>query len=377
MNSQVGKGGDGTPSNAGTVREREPRLLDQVRGRLRVKHYSSRTEVAYLYWIRRFIRANGMRHPRELDGVVVERFLTRLATADGVAPSTQSQALAALLFLYKDVLGIELPWMEGVVRAKPRQRVPVVLSTPEVARVLLRLSGREWLMASLLYGTGMRLLECTRLRVKDVDLARNEITVRDAKGGRDRRTMVPLKLKPALEAQRTLALQVHARDLQAGFGEASLPYLLARKYPHAAREPGWQFLFPASRRGVDPLDGRVKRWHIDEKVLQRAMHAAVRAAGIDKPASCHTLRHSFATHLLENGYDIRTVQELLGHKEVTTTQIYTHVLNRGGHGVLSPLDRVMEPAPEAQAEVSGDSDVAVALEDAYCSAGAIRARQIA
>jgi integron integrase len=312
---------------------------------LRVKHYSSRTEEAYTYWIRRFIRANGMRHPRELDGVVVEHFLTRLATVDGVAPSTQGQALAALLFLYKEVLGIELPWMEGVVRAKPRRRVPVVLSTPEVARVLQRLTGREWLMASLLYGTGMRLLECVRLRIKDVDLARNEITVRDAKGGRDRRTMVPLKLRPALDGQRTLTLQLHARDLQAGFGEVALAYLLARKYPNASREPGWQFLFPASRRGVDALDGRIKRWHIDEKVLQRAMHAAVRAAGIDKPASCHTLRHSFATHLLENGYDIRTVQELLGHKEVTTTQIYTHVLNRGGHGVLSPLDRVMEPCP--------------------------------
>jgi integron integrase len=349
MNSHVDERGDGTPLNPETGRAREPRLLDQVRARLRVKHYSSRTEEAYTYWVRRFIRANGMRHPRELDGVVVEHFLTRLATVDGVSPSTQGQALAALLFLYKEVLGVELPWMEGVVRAKPRRRVPVVLSTPEVARVLQQLSGREWLMASLLYGTGMRLLECVRLRVKDVDLARNEITVRDAKGGRDRRTMVPLKLRSALDAQRTLALQLHARDLQAGFGEVGLPYLLARKYPNASREPGWQFLFPASRRGVDPHDGRAKRWHIDEKVLQRAMHQAVRAAGIDKPASCHTLRHSFATHLLENGYDIRTVQELLGHKDVTTTQVYTHVLNRGGHGVLSPLDRVMEPRDDRAA----------------------------
>jgi integron integrase len=315
--------------------------LDQVRGRLRAKHYSLRTEKAYVWWIRRYILANGKRHPRELDGVVVERFLTRLATVDHVSASTQSQALSAILFLYKEVLGITLPWMDGVVRAKQPRHVPVVLSQDEVARLLLHLRGREWLMGSLLYGTGMRLMECVRLRIKDVDLARNEITIREPKGGRDRRTMLPARLRPQLETQRAFALEVHARDLQAGFGEVSLPHRLARKYPNAAREPGWQFLFPASRRGIDPLDGREKRWHLDEKVLQRAVHAAVRAAGIQKPASCHTLRHCFATHLLESGYDIRTVQELLGHKEVTTTQIYTHVLNRGGSGVLSPVDRLL------------------------------------
>lgn len=321
--------------------EAKPRLLEQVRRKLRLKHYSLRTEKAYVFWIRRYILANGKRHPAELNGVVVEAFLTRLATEKGVSASTQNQALSALLFLYKEVLGIELPWMENVTRAKSRRFVPVVLAPAEVARVLSHLAGREWLMASLLYGTGMRLMECVRLRIKDVDFARGEIIVRQPKGGRDRRTMLPMKLADALRMQRQVALALHARDLQAGFGEVSLPFLLARKYPNAAREAGWQFLFPASRRGIDPLDGREKRYHIHEKVLQRAMKLAVRAAGIDKPASCHTLRHSFATHLLEAGYDIRTVQELLGHKDVSTTQIYTHVLNRGGHGVLSPLDKVV------------------------------------
>jgi integron integrase len=321
----------------------EPRLKAQFQAKMRVKHYSLRTEQAYWYWIRRFILANGKRHPRELDGVVVEAFLSRLATRDGISPATQSQALAALLFLYKHVLGIELPWMENVVRAKPRRRVPVVLTTSEVAQLLRRLSGREWLMASLLYGTGMRLMECLRLRVKDVDMARNEIVIREPKFGRDRRTVLPQSLKDPLRVQIEAALQLHARDLEAGFGEAAMPYALARKYPNAGREPGWQYVFPSSRRGIDPLDGKERRHHRDEKVLQKAMRAALRAAGITKPASCHTLRHSFATHLLEAGYDIRTVQELLGHKDVATTQIYTHVLNRGGHGVLSPLDKVMEP----------------------------------
>ncbi|MBP8080675.1 MAG: integron integrase [Arenimonas sp.] len=318
----------------------EPRLLDQVRARLRVKHYSLRTEQAYVYWVRRYILANGKRHPREMDGVEVERFLTRLATVSNVSASTQSQALSAILFLYREVLAIELPWMDNVVRAKAPQRVPVVLSVSEVARLLQQLSGREWLMGCLLYGTGMRLMECVRLRLKDVDFDRNEITVRQGKGGKDRRTMLPGSMRDPLQRQREEVRVLHARDLDAGFGEVWLPHLLARKYSNAPRELGWQYLFPATRRSQDPLDGRERRHHIDEKVLQRAVKSALRAAGIEKPASCHTLRHSFATHLLENGYDIRTVQELLGHKDLSTTQIYTHVLNRGGSGVLSPLDRV-------------------------------------
>ncbi len=330
-----------TPIKSGNSSGGSPKLLDQVRDRLRLKHYSLRTEEAYLYWIRRYILATGKIHPRELDGVVVEGFLSRLATDDNVAASTQAQALSAILFLYRQVLAIDLPWMENVVRAKAPIRVPVVFSVSEVARLLLQLSGREWLMASLLYGSGMRLMECVRLRLKDVDFERNEITIRQGKGGKDRRTMLPGRLIDALKVQRASVVALHGRDLEAGFGEVYLPHLLARKYPKAPREIGWQYLFPATRRSTDPLDGRERRHHIDEKLLQRAVKAGLRAAGIEKPASCHTLRHSFATHLLENGYDIRTVQELLGHKDVSTTQIYTHVLNRGGNAVLSPLDRVM------------------------------------
>ncbi len=316
-----------------------PRLLDEVRSRLRLKHYSIRTEQAYLYWIRRYIQANGRCHPRELDGVAVERFLSLLATRDNVASSTQNQALSALLFLYRDVLGVELPWMETVVRAKRPRRLPVVLSKGEVAVVLRHLSGRDWLMASLLYGSGLRLMECVRLRIKDVDLQRNDITVRDGKGAKDRKTVLPVSLREALRLQIETARLSHARDVDAGFGEVWLPNALARKYPNAATQMAWQYLFPASRRSVDPRDGRERRHHIDEKQLQRAVAAATRLAGIDKPVTPHVLRHSFATHLLESGADIRTIQELLGHKDLATTQIYTHVLNRGAGGVLSPLDR--------------------------------------
>lgn len=280
-----------------------------------------------------------MRHPRELDGVAVEGFLTQLATKYRVSASTQSQALSALLFLYREVLAIDLPWMENIARAKKSRHVPVVLSRPEVARLLQRLEGREWLMASLMYGTGLRLMECVRLRVKDVDFERREITVRDGKGGRDRRTILPGSLEAALQQQCREVAATHRRDLEAGFGEVWLPFALARKYRSAPRELGWQYLFPATRRSADPLDGSERRHHIDEKVLQRAVRRAVVQSGIVKPASCHTLRHSFATHLLESGSDIRTVQELLGHKDVSTTQIYTHVLNRGASAVLSPLDR--------------------------------------
>jgi integron integrase len=316
-----------------------PRLLDEVRRVLRLKHYSMRTEVVYVAWIRRFILANGKRHPRDMGGAEVEGFLSQLAVQGKVAATTQNQALAALLFLYKQVLGIELPWMEGVVRAKRSQHVPTVLSRDEITRVLARMDGRPWLLASLLYGTGMRLMEALRLRIKDVDFGRNEITIRDGKGGKDRRTMLPRSLVEPLRHEIERARLLHEADLHAGFGAVWLPHALARKYPNAPREIGWQYVFPAAQRFRDPRDGIERRHHFDDAILSRALKAACRAAEVAKPVSAHTLRHSFATHLLEAGYDIRTVQELLGHKDVATTQIYTHVLNRGGHGVLSPLDR--------------------------------------
>jgi len=316
-----------------------PRLLDQVRQRLRVKHYSLRTEQAYVAWTRRFILANGKRHPRQLGGVEVERFLTRLATEENVAAGTQNQALAALLFLYREVLGMHLPWMESIVRAKRPQRVPVVLSRDEVTRLMAMLDGQLWLMTALLYGTGMRLMECLRLRINDVDFGRGEICVRNGKGGKDRRVPLPQRLREPLTLAAERVRIRHERDLSVGFGEVWLPHALARKYPGAPRELGWQYLFPSPNLSTDPRSGRVRRHHVDDSVLQRAIRTARASAGIVKPATCHTLRHSFATHLLEAGHDIRTVQELLGHKDVTTTQIYTHVLNRGASGVLSPLDR--------------------------------------
>jgi integron integrase len=314
------------------------RLLDQVRARCRVKHYSLRTERVYVYWARRFILANGKRHPRDMGVVEVEAFLSQLATRDDVAASTQNQALSALLFLYRQVLDVQLPWMESVVRAKRPQRIPVVLSREEVTRLLALLEGPTWLMAALLYGTGMRLMECVRLRVKDVDFDRREICVRNGKGGKDRRVPLPMKLREVLAARIERVRIVHAQDVAEGHGAVALPHALARKYPNAAHELGWQYVFPANKLAVDPRDGEVRRHHLDESVLQRAVKAARGRAGIDKPATCHTLRHSFATHLLEAGHDIRTVQELLGHKDVATTQIYTHVLGRGAGGVLSPLD---------------------------------------
>lgn len=322
------------------------RLLEDVRRRLRLKRYSLRTEAAYLYWIRRYMHESPGRHPKELNGAVLESFLSRLAMKSNVSASTQAQALSSLLFLYREVLALDVPWLENVVRAKHPQRVPVVLSRPEVARVLQRLHGREWLMASLLYGAGLRLMECMRLRVKDVDFDRREVTVRSGKGAKDRRTMLPGALREPLLQLRENVRVLHIADMEAGCGAVWLPFALARKYPNAATEFGWQYLFPATRRSIDPMDGAERRHHLDEKVLQRAVKQAARAAGLDKPVSCHTLRHSFATHLLESGYDIRTVQELLGHKDVSTTQIYTHVLNRGAGGVLSPLDAVREDGLE-------------------------------
>ncbi|GAA4861354.1 integron integrase [Luteimonas vadosa] len=313
--------------------------MEEVRRKIRFRHYSLRTERAYVGWIWRFILANGRRHPRELGAPEVEAFLTRLAVEGRVAASTQNQALSALLFLYKEVLGLDLPWMQEVVRAKRPQRIPTVLSRGEVQAVLAQMDGRPWLVASLLYGTGMRLMECLRLRVKDVDFARNEITVRNGKGGKDRRTVLPASLVEPLQRELERVTVLHQRDLQAGFGAVYLPHALSRKYPNAAREPGWQYVFPAKSRSADPRSGTERRHHCDDAVLTRALKRGCREAGIVKPVSAHTLRHSFATHMIEAGYDIRTVQELLGHADVATTQIYTHVLNRGAGGVLSPLDR--------------------------------------
>lgn len=300
---------------------------------------SIRTEEAYLGWVRRFIVFHDKRHPREMGACEVEAFLSHLATHGEVAASTQNQALSALLFLYREVLQQELPWMDEIRRAKRPERIPVVLSRSEVAALLDEMDGVTWLMASLLYGAGLRLMECVRLRVQDVDFVRHEITVRQGKGGKDRRTVLPASVVEALQGQLGQARRVHARDLVAGHGQVWLPNALARKYRNAAKEWIWQYVFPASARTTDPRTGLMRRHHLDETVLQRAVKRAVRRARIDKPATCHTLRHSFATHLLETGADIRTVQELLGHADVSTTQIYTHVLNRGGSGVISPLDR--------------------------------------
>ena len=316
-----------------------PRFLDEVRSRIRRLGLAIRTEKIYVDWIRRFILANQKRHPRDMGASEVEWFLTELAVKGNVAASTQNQALSALLFLYREVLGLDLPWMENIRRAKRPERLPVVLSTDEVARILDQMSGAHHLMASLLYGAGLRLMECVRLRVQDADFVRREILVRNGKGGKDRRTVLPAMTILALQTQMAQTRIVHERDLGAGRGSVWLPAALERKYPSAAREWIWQYVFPASKRSFDPRSGIERRHHIDEKTLQRAVRIAVKAAAIDKHATCHTLRHSFATHLLESGSDIRTIQELLGHSDVSTTMIYTHVLNRGGAGVLSPLDR--------------------------------------
>jgi len=317
----------------------KPRLLDQVREQIRLRHYSIRTEAVYVEWVKRFIRFHKYRHPQEMGAPEVEAFLSDLAVRRDVSASTQNQALSAILFLYKQVLQIELPWMDGVIRARRPQRLPVVLTREEVASVLAQLDGTLWLIASLLYGSGMRLMEVLRSRVKDVEFARLEILIRDGKGQKDRVTMLPRKLAAPLELHLQRVRALHEQDLQEGYGRANLPHALARKYPNAAAEWGWQFVFPSGNRSADPRSGGIFRHHLHEKTIQRAIRNAVRRVGLHKPATPHTLRHSFATHLLESGQDIRTVQELLGHSDVKTTQIYTHVLNRGGLGVLSPLDR--------------------------------------
>lgn len=317
-----------------------PKLLDQVRGKIRLKHYSIRTEQAYTDWVKRFILFSGKRHPRELGAREVEQFLTHLAVIGNVSASTQNQAKSALLFLYREVLELELPWLDDVEQAKTSKRLPVVLNRDEVQAILSRLTGTNWLVGSLLYGTGMRIMECLRLRVKDIDFKRREILIRDGKGFKDRVTMLPLALSTPLQHHLAKVRDLHEGDLARGFGAVYLPNALERKYPNAAREWIWQYVFPSSKLSIDPRSGEARRHHIYEQNIQRAVKQAARDADLQKPASPHVFRHSFATHLLEGGYDIRTVQELLGHNDVQTTMIYTHVLNKGGKGVLSPLDQL-------------------------------------
>jgi integron integrase len=318
----------------------QPRLLDRVREAIRARQYSRRTEKAYVRWIKRYIFFHGKRHPAEMGAPEATAFLTSLAVDQNVSASTQNQALSALLFLYREVLDVELPWLDDVVRARRPQHLPVVLTREEVRAVLQRLDGVARLMAVLLYGAGLRLLECCHLRVKDIDFATNQIVIRDGKGHKDRVTMLPATAKAALAAHLAHAREQHQADLGRGAGWVELPNALTRKYPNAGRDWGWQWVFPATRFYTDRVTGQRRRHHLHESVLQRAVKEAVRRAGITKPATCHTFRHSFATHLLEDSHEIRTVQELLGHADVSTTMIYTHVLNRGPAGVRSPADRM-------------------------------------
>lgn len=316
----------------------KPKLLDQVREKLRTKHYSYRTEQQYISWIRRFILHHDKKHPAEMSAHEVERFLTHLAVDRQVSSSTQNQALAALLFLYRDVLEIDLPWLANVVRARMPVRIPVVLPRAEVQRLLAQLDGQFHLIAQLLYGSGLRLMEALRLRVKDVDFDYSQIVVRDGKGQKDRVTILPDALVRSLKLHLRIVRENHRIAVKRGFGDVELPHALARKYPNAARDFAWQYLFPAERPGRDPRTGVVRRHHVHETSVQRAIRHAARRAGILKPVGPHTLRHCFATHLLERGYDIRTVQELMGHSDVRTTQIYTHVMKKGAAAVKSPLD---------------------------------------
>lgn len=317
----------------------QPKLLDQVRAVARLKHFSFSTEQAYVHWIKRFILFHSKRHPLDMGEQEIRHFLSNLATNLNVASSTQTVALSALLFLYKEVLKKDLPRICDIERSNRPKKLPVVFTPDEVKAVIQRLSGIYWIMANLLYGSGLRLMECVRLRVKDLDFHYNQITVRSGKGEKDRITILPQVLKEPLRRLLAKVKLLHEEDLFDGFGEVYLPYALERKYRNAAKEWGWQYVFPASRRSLDSRSGKQRRHHISEDMLQRAVKKAIRQSDITKHGNCHTFRHSFATHLIEQGYDIRTVQELLGHSDVRTTMVYTHVLNRGGRGVKSPIDR--------------------------------------
>lgn len=320
------------------MRNTGPTLREVVRDRLRAKHYSLRTEHAYLNWIRRFILFNGKRHPRELGAAEVASFMTHLAVDRRVSASTQNQALGAILFLYRQVLETKLPWLDNIVRARPSEHLPVVLTRREVQALLSHVEPDIHLIAQLLYGSGLRLMEALRLRIKDVDFEYRQVVVRDGKGRKDRVTVLPEAIDAALQTHLRSVRKQHAWAMQQGFGGVALPGALAAKYPGATTEWGWQYVFPAARSSRDPRSGVLRRHHVHERSVQRAIRAAARGAGLTKPVGPHTLRHCFATHLLERGYDIRTVQELLGHSDVRTTQIYTHVMRKGAGAVKSPLD---------------------------------------
>ncbi len=321
-------------------RSEKPRLLERVRSMIRLKHYSKRTEKAYIGWIKRFIQFHDLKHPSSLAGKEVTEFLSYLAVDRKVSASTQNQALAAILFLYRDVLSVDLPWLDKVVRAKPKMNLPVVLSRSEVRLLLAHLEGIYHLMATLLYGSGLRLLECCRLRIKDVDFERNQLTIRCGKGGKDRFALFPQGAKDSLARQVRQVRRQHSEDLSRGAGWVILEEGLRRKLPNAGHSFAWQWVFPGTRVHKERETGYGWRHHLHESALQRAVKQAARDAKIPKRVTCHVLRHSFATHLLEEGYDIRTIQDLLGHKDVRTTMKYTHVLERGPLGVRSPLDRL-------------------------------------
>ncbi len=327
----------------------KPKLLDRMRDKIRIKHYSIRTERSYLKWAKNYILFHNKRHPKDMGTEEIESFLRHLAVNRKVAASTQNQAFCALIFLYREVLHMDMNDKINICYAKRPETLPVVFTHEEIREILAHMDGIHWIMGHLLYGSGLRLMECLRLRVKDIEFTQNQIVVRQAKGQKDRVTMLPKTIKTPLKIHLEKVKQIHEKDLAEGYGVVYLPYALERKYQKANIMWGWQYVFPSHKRAIDPRSGVERRHHVNEKVLQRRVKKAVRLAGIHKNGGCHSLRHSFATHLIEAGYDIRTVQELLGHKDVRTTMIYTHVLNRGGRGVLSPSDMLGTSSSKMQA----------------------------